>query len=351
MARYRNRLPQLSENIFLTDGGMETDLIFHEGFQLPYFAAVVLLENERGAEVLRRYYRRHASIARVSGVGFILEAVTWRASPDWGARLGYTEKALDEANRKAIELLVALRAEFDGAIPLVISAAIGPRGDAYRPSDLMTAVDAERYHSTQLRVVRDTEADLVTAMTLTHVGEAVGIARGARAEGLPVVISFTVETDGVLPGGTSLRDAIAAVDDQTDGAPAHYAPTICMAMGMPSRARAMGTTTDGQPARFHGGQNHIQRATLRVAISRARRPVRSVAGAVAVAMASALRQPVRPPESPPLRSGRASASCPACPLMSWAARRRTPSARAATTWRRLRRGAHAARQGSRTRRA
>jgi S-methylmethionine-dependent homocysteine/selenocysteine methylase len=222
MARYRNRLPQVSENIFLTDGGMETDLIFHEGFQLPHFAAVVLLENERGAEVLRRYYRRHASIARVSGVGFILEAVTWRASPDWGARLGYTEKALDEANRRAIELLVALRAEFDGAIPVVISAAIGPRGDAYRPSDLMTAVDAERYHSTQLRVVRDTEADLVTALTLTHVGEAVGIARGARAEGLPVVISFTVETDGVLPSGTSLRDAIAAVDDQTDGAPAYY---------------------------------------------------------------------------------------------------------------------------------
>jgi S-methylmethionine-dependent homocysteine/selenocysteine methylase len=222
MARYRDRLTQLTGDVFLTDSGMETDLIFHEGVDLPCFSSLVLLDDEAGVETLKRYYRKHAAIATEAGVGFILEGCTWRASPEWGARLGYTPETLTSANRREVELLVELRREFDERIPVIISAAVGPRGDAYHPEHLMTTAEAERYHSTQIRILRDTEADLVTAYTLTHVGEAAGIARAASAAAMPVAISFTVETDGALPDGTTLRDAVTAVDDQTDGAPSYY---------------------------------------------------------------------------------------------------------------------------------
>ena len=122
MAKYRHRLPQLDGNVFLTDAGIETTLIFHEGLDLPYFAAFHLLQSERGTDALRRYYRRHASIARDNGVGFILESATWRASPDWGVRLGYSPLALEQANRRAIDLLHELRLELEtNRSPMVIS--------------------------------------------------------------------------------------------------------------------------------------------------------------------------------------------------------------------------------------
>jgi S-methylmethionine-dependent homocysteine/selenocysteine methylase len=222
MSRYRERLPQLEGDVYLSDGGMETDLIFNEGLDLPLFSSIVLINDDAGIEALKRYYRRYADIASASGVGFILEAVTWRASPDWGARLGFTPEGLDQANRRAVDLVVALRGEFDATIPVVISAPVGPRDDAYHPSALMTAAEAQRYHSTQIQTLHNGDADLISAFTLTHVGEAIGIARAAKAVEMPVVISFTVETDGALPDGTALRDAITTVDDQTEHAPAYY---------------------------------------------------------------------------------------------------------------------------------
>ncbi|MDQ3643285.1 MAG: homocysteine S-methyltransferase family protein, partial [Actinomycetota bacterium] len=216
-------LPQLAETVFLTDSGLETDLIFHHGYDLPDFAAFVLLDDASGVEALRRYYRDHATIARDAGVGFVLESPTWRASPDWGERLGYPPARLADVNRRAIALLVDLRAELENEVrPVVISGCVGPRGDGYRPAELMSADDAQRYHATQIATFAATEADLVTAMTITYVEEAIGIARAARQADVPVVISFTVETDGRLPNGSSLEDAVRAVDQATDRYPAYY---------------------------------------------------------------------------------------------------------------------------------
>src|SRR3546814_7465283 len=113
MAKYRHSLPQLKGGLFLTDGGIETTLIFHEGLDLPYFAAFDLLKDQSGQAALRRYYSSHASIARNSDCGFILESATWRASIDWGARLGYGEAEMAEVNRQSIELLTALRRMFE----------------------------------------------------------------------------------------------------------------------------------------------------------------------------------------------------------------------------------------------
>jgi S-methylmethionine-dependent homocysteine/selenocysteine methylase len=223
MAKYRNRLPQLDGRMFLTDGGIETTLVFQEGIDLPCFAAFHVLRNDDGVEVLRRYYRRHAAVALRRGAGFILESATWRASADWGRRLGYSPVMLEDANRRAIELLHELRDEMETErSPMVISGCIGPRGDGYRPEGLMTPDEAEAYHTAQIRVFARAGADLATAITMTNSSEAVGVARAATAEGLPVVISFTVETDGRLPTGEPLDDAIELVDAATNGAAAYY---------------------------------------------------------------------------------------------------------------------------------
>jgi S-methylmethionine-dependent homocysteine/selenocysteine methylase len=222
MARYRAGLPQMADGVFLTDSGLETDLIFHHGHELPDFAAFVLLGDEAGVESLRRYYRDHVAIARRSGAGIVLESPTWRASPDWGERLGYGPEALAAANFRAIDLLVDIRSALDDGPAVVVSGCIGPRGDGYQASVRMTADEAQRYHSMQAETFAETEADLVTAMTMTYPAEAIGLVRAAREADMPVVISFTVETTGLLPCGTTLRDAIAEVDAASDGAPPYY---------------------------------------------------------------------------------------------------------------------------------
>ena len=223
MAKYRNALPQLAGGMFLTDGGLETDLIFHEGFEMPLFASFPLLESEAGRAALRNYYLRCAQVATEAKVGFILEAATWRASRDWAVQLGYSSALLADANRRAVDLLVEIRTVLgESAGPVVISAAIGPRGDAYNPDHLMTPLQAEDYHSEQIGTLADTAVDLVTALTITHAAEAIGIVRAAQRAQMPVVISFTVETNGVLPDGSPLGAAILEVDGATDSAPAYY---------------------------------------------------------------------------------------------------------------------------------
>lgn len=223
MSKYRKNLPQLNGELFLTDGGIETTLMFHDGFDLPSFAAFDLLKNDEGREGLRNYYKPYVKIARDHGLGIVLESATWRASPDWGVKLGYTPQALAKANRKAIELLEEIRAEHESAgSKFVISGCVGPRGDGYSPETLMTEDEAERYHAVQIGIFAETAADMITAITMTHAEEAIGVARAARAFGMPVVISFTVETDGRLPTGQSLREAIEQVDAATGNGAAYF---------------------------------------------------------------------------------------------------------------------------------
>ncbi|HEX2113764.1 MAG TPA: homocysteine S-methyltransferase family protein [Alphaproteobacteria bacterium] len=221
MTKYRSRLPQLDGRLFLTDGGIETSLIFLDKLELPYFAAFHLLKDAAGRAALRRYYARYAEIARKTGVGFILESPTWRASPDWGEKLGYSEQALARANRDAIALMHELRAEFEtGRTPMVVSGCVGPRGDGYDPGQVMSAEEAESYHAKQIRIFNEAGVDMVTAITMTNANEAIGVTRAAA--GLPVAISFTVETDGRLPTGQSLADAIEEVDRATSRGPVYY---------------------------------------------------------------------------------------------------------------------------------
>lgn len=223
MSKYRRCLPQLGDRLFLTDGGLETTLVFHDGLDLPCFAAFDLLRDEAGVAVLRRYYQRYVALARAHGVGVVLEAPTWRASADWGARLGYDAGTLADANRKAIGLMLEMRAAAETPInPAVISGNLGPRGDGYRAEARMTAVEAQSYHARQIETFAQTDADLVSAFTINYPEEAIGIVRAAHAADVPVVISFTVETDGRLPSGDSLREAIGRTDAETDGYAVYY---------------------------------------------------------------------------------------------------------------------------------
>jgi S-methylmethionine-dependent homocysteine/selenocysteine methylase len=222
MPRYRDALPQLANTVFLTDTGIETTLI-DDGFDLPYFAAMTLLRDEAGRARLDRYFLEHAQVAAQSGTGFIIESATWRASADWGSLLGYSRAALADANRVAVEGLVDLRSHLDSEIDLVVSGCIGPRGEGYDPTEQMAAKHARDYHTEQVETFAGTDADMVHAMTMTYPDEAIGVVLAAREAEIPVVISFTVETDGVLPDGTGLGQAIERVDDATGGAAAYFA--------------------------------------------------------------------------------------------------------------------------------
>ncbi|WEX12031.1 homocysteine S-methyltransferase family protein [Chelativorans sp. AA-79] len=222
MTGNRLRLPQLADSFFLTDGGMETTLIFHQGFELPLFASYVLLESAAGREALKRYYRDYLKIAEEHGIGFILESPTWRCSRGWGAKLGHDARRIDSFNRTAIELMEELRREARTGAPIVISGNIGPCGDGYAPEAQLSPDEAEEYHSHQIRIFADTAAEMVAAITMTHTGEAIGVVRAARSAGMPVAIAFTSETDGRLPSGEALGEAIEKVDEATGAAPVYY---------------------------------------------------------------------------------------------------------------------------------
>lgn len=222
MAKYRDNLPQHSGGTFLTDGGMETTLIFHDGVELPHFASFVLLDTARGRALLKKYYESYLAIAHRHGVGFVLDTPTWRANSDWGERLGYDAARLHEINDAAIAFVRSLRAKWERpATPCVVSGAIGPRGDGYKAGK-MNAREAEAYHTAQIASFAEAGADMVSAYTMTNIDEAIGIARAAKAHAIPCAISFTVETDGRLVGGESLRHAIETVDRETASAPAYF---------------------------------------------------------------------------------------------------------------------------------
>jgi S-methylmethionine-dependent homocysteine/selenocysteine methylase len=223
MTKYRSKLPQLNGKRLLTDGGLETVMVFQQGIDLPCFAAFHLLDSEEGLARLRTYFDRYIPLAKLAGTGLLLESVTWRASPDWISRLGLADRDMVRINREAISFLEGVRdAHETVATPMVISACVGPRGDGYDPGEAMTVAAAEEYHAAQIGILADTAADMISALTMTNVEDATGVTRAAMAAGIPVAISFTVETDGRLPTGQKLGDAVAEVDAETGNSPAFF---------------------------------------------------------------------------------------------------------------------------------
>lgn len=223
MSPYRTHLPQLDDRLFIADSGMETTLIFHDGIDLPCFASFVLLDDDAGRARLRDYFARHIEIARSAGTGIVLETPTWRASADWGAKLGYDAARLAAVNRAAVEQLAELRDQLETpTTPIVISGNLGPRGDGYVAGRKMRIAEAQAYHAPQIETFASTAADLISVFTMTYVEEAIGVVRAAQAADMPVAVSFTLETDGRLPSGMPLAEAIEAADAATGAYPAYY---------------------------------------------------------------------------------------------------------------------------------
>lgn len=223
MSKYRQDFPNLDAPLLLTDGGLETTLVFHEGFDLPSFASFVLLDREDGRDALEAYYRQYARVAHFHGAGLLVDTPTWRAHRDWGAGLGYDAPALEAINRRAAALVAAVRDALPAdQPPLAIGGSVGPRADGYRPGERMSPEEAEQYHTAQVRALAKSEADFISALTFNYTEEAIGVVRAARVAEMPVVLSFTVETDGQLPTGEKLGDAIEAVEAATDGYAAFY---------------------------------------------------------------------------------------------------------------------------------
>ena len=249
MNQFNSNISELKENIFLTDGGLETTLIFQQGIDLPHFAAFDLLSYEEGKMILKNYYLDYIQIAKKNKLGFILESPTWRANLDWGYKMGYSHNSLDRINRIAIEQLHKIRIENEEDTTIMfISGCIGPRGDGYNPSIKMEIAEAEIYHSSQIQTFRKADADMISAITMNYVEEALGITNAAKNAKIPAVISFTVETDGKLPSGQSLGDAIKQIDDSSDSYPMYY----MINCAHPSHFRDVLSKGDRWMERIHG---------------------------------------------------------------------------------------------------
>ena len=220
---YRNNLPQLGDKPFITDGGLETTLVFLREIELPLFAAFPLVGNDDGIKQLKSYFEPYVEVAHKNRAGMVLDTPTWRASHGWGAQLGYSKLDMEFFNETSVEMLSEMRREHATAdSPMVINGVVGPQDDGYNPAQILSNEEAEEYHRHQIETFARTEADMISAITMTYTEEAIGIARAANKAGIPAAISFTVETDGHLPSGMSLREAIQTTEAATNSSPAYY---------------------------------------------------------------------------------------------------------------------------------
>lgn len=211
-----------SRQPFLNDGGIETELIFRDNQNLPLFSAFMLLETPAGTAALERYFERYLVLAESTGRGLLLDTATWRANAGWAERLQLSVNDIRRLNRAAVDLARKLRDRRDWRKRILVNGNIGPAGDGYAPDQLLTVDEAIALHRPQIETFAEEGVDLATALTITHAGEAIGVVSAARSVGLPVAISFTVETDGRLPTGQALGDAIAQVEAETLGYPLYY---------------------------------------------------------------------------------------------------------------------------------
>lgn len=212
------------DELFLTEGGTETEIMYKHGFELPEFAMFTLLEKPAAVTAMRDMFRSQLDVAAEFGMSMLLTGIDYRASPDWGAKLGYSPQGLAQANIQAIEFLRDLAGEYDGQIPrILIGGIVGPRGDAYQLNRATTADEAEDYHAVQLATLQHADVDFACAATFNNVPEAVGVSRAANAIGVPLIMSLTVDGSSRLKSGPSVADAIASIDAETDNAaPAFY---------------------------------------------------------------------------------------------------------------------------------
>lgn len=215
--------PQKEGRYFLSEGGTETEILYKYGFELPQFAMFPLLDDPKAVSKLQEMFRNYLDIVAKHGMSALIGGLDYRASPDWGELLGYSDDGLAEANHKSINFLRELANEYTSDIPeILIQGLIGPRGDAYEKNLNITEIEAEDYHSVQLTTLKEANVDLALAITFNNIPESIGVARAAKKIGVPLAISLTLDSTSKLNSGPRLADAVSTIDDETDLAPEFY---------------------------------------------------------------------------------------------------------------------------------
>lgn len=214
-------LPHQTDQKFLVFAATGTDLIFNRGQELPGFASFPLNEDPEAQPVIVDQMRDLVNTAKAAGVGCIIDTLTWMANRDRAAPLGYDADRLAALNRTAVRLMRDLRDEV-AAEDVLLALCLGPSRDPYTKLEPMTVENARSYHRAQIEAIHDMSVDLVHAYTFNQVEEAAGVALAASDFGVPVVVSFVVETDGKLDNGLPLEEAIAQVDELTSNGPAYF---------------------------------------------------------------------------------------------------------------------------------
>jgi S-methylmethionine-dependent homocysteine/selenocysteine methylase len=210
-------LPQQREGVlYLTEGGTETEVMYKLGFELPHFALFPLLDNAEAVGAMRGMFQRYLDKAAENDFSALIGGLDYRASPDWGRLLGYSAEGLAEMQHRAIDFLRDVARPYRGQIQHILIAGVaGPRGDAYALNKTISAEEAEEYHSVQLETLKAAEVDMVWAATFNNVPEAVGISRASAKAGLPICVSFTLDSSHRLNSGPSLREAVESTDRET----------------------------------------------------------------------------------------------------------------------------------------
>ena len=224
MTRKAATFPRDPDMPYLTEGGTETEILYRHGHTLRDFAMFELMDNPAAVADLKDMYRRYLDVAAAHGFAVLMSGFDYRASPDWGEKLGYSREGLREMQHKCIDFLRDISTPYETQIPkIAIAGCVGPRGDAYSLNRDITAGTSEEYHATQIATLKDCGVDLVWAATINNIPEAVGISRAAANEGLPVNMSFTLDSTHKLKSGPSLKDAIEATDREAgDARPESY---------------------------------------------------------------------------------------------------------------------------------
>jgi homocysteine S-methyltransferase len=219
----KRRMPTVEDPLFLTEAGIETTLMYKNGWELQHFCLFERMREDRFMADLEAYHRRLIEVALERGVGHLLDGVHYRASPDWSAKLNMSDSELKQLTEKGLALYQELSEEYaTEATPIPVGCCIGPRGDAYGTGHEMSPEEAQDYHTIQIETAKQAGADFVSALTFNRIDEAIGLARAAEAAGLPVIVSFSLTKDARLNSGPSLDEAVTAVDAATDEAPLFY---------------------------------------------------------------------------------------------------------------------------------
>lgn len=206
----------------LTDGGIETRIMFGSGIEMePDIQVAGLLGDPQGRAALAGIYGGYIAAAAENHLPVVIGTPTFRASPNFVRRAGLEPAEVTVLNRRAVEFHLENRRQSRYG-PVYIAGVIGPSGDAYLPEQALSVTEGARYHREQAAALAVAGADFLFAPTFPSVEEGEGACRAMASTGLPHVISWILGPDSRILDGTSLADAIGTVDADPEARPLYH---------------------------------------------------------------------------------------------------------------------------------